>query len=292
MRKVLAGVGFLWVAGVAAIAHADGDLLTPRSLGMGDSLRASASGSLATTLNPAGVALTRTYVLEGGYGYRAADHSNIQAVSLCDSVTSRVAACLAYDHLSSDLTTDGQGDRSRHEVGLTTATPLGDSLAFGVTWRYVSYNENPPPSMTAHSHDGFLLDAGLTYRLLPTLNLGVVGYNLVGADDDAYARALGFGMAFNLTPSLLVAADGRYDFGRDTGRYGGGAEYLFSGDGSQGVPVRVGYLYDAGLKASYVTGGLGFITQRLAVDIGARGQVDGPGNELMLQAGLRIFFPN
>jgi hypothetical protein len=293
MRKILVGLGFLWIGAAASPVLADPDVITPRALAMGESLRASASGALSTSLNPAGVALTKTYVLEGGYAYRAADHSNIQAVSICDSVTSRVAACLAYDHLSADMTTDGQGERRRHEVGLTTATPLGEALAFGVTWRYVSYTENPPPSMTSRSHDGFLMDAGLAYRLLPSLNLGVAGYNLIGNDDGVYTRGLGFGMAFNPTPSFLIAADGRYDLDRSTGRYGGGLEYLISGgDGQQGVPVRVGYVYDASGKTSYVTGGLGLISTRIAIDLGVRKQVDGVGDELMMQAGLRVFFPN
>jgi len=292
MRKFLVGLGFLCAAGGASVGHADPDVLSPRALGMGESLRAAATGSLSTTQNPAGVALTKSYVLEGGYGYRPEDHSNIESISICDSVTSRVAACLAYDHLTSDLTTDGQGDRTRHEVGLTLGVPLGDSLAIGTTSRYVSYSESPPPAMTAHPHDGFLLDAGMTYRLLQSLSLGVAGYNLIGNDDAVYARALGVGLAFNAGP-LLIAADGKYDWGKQAARYGGGAEYVFSGsDGQQGVPVRLGFVYDDGLKASYLTGGLGIVTPRIAIDIGARKELDGPGNELMLQAGLRLFLPN
>jgi len=260
---------------------------------MGESLRAAATGSLSTTQNPAGAALAKSYVIEGGYGYRPEDHSNIEAVSICDSVTSRVAACLAYDHLSADLTTAGQGDRSRHEVGLTLATPLGEKFAIGVTQRYVSYTEEPTGALANNSHDGYQLDAGMTLRLTPTLAVAAVGYNLIGNDDAQYARALGFGMAFNLLPTLLVAADGRYDFAASNGRYGGGAEYIFSGaDGQQGVPLRLGYVYDAGLGTSYLTGGLGFMTPRVAIDVGARTQVAGPGNEFMIQAGLRLFLPN
>src|SRR5215831_14405916 len=140
MRRFFAWMAFMSIAGPAATVRAEPEVVSPRALGMGESLRAAASGGLATSLNPAGVALSRMYVLEGGYGYRPEDHSNIQAASICDSVTSRVAACLSYNHLSSDLTTDGQGDRSRHDAGLTVAVPLGD-LALGTTWRYVSYNE-------------------------------------------------------------------------------------------------------------------------------------------------------
>jgi hypothetical protein len=291
-RQVLVGWGILCAGGLVH-ADNDADILSPRSLGMGESLRAAASGSLATTQNPAGVALTKSYVIEGGYGYRPEDHSNIEAVSICDSVTSRVGACLAYNHLSADLTTAGQGDRSRHELGLTVATPLGESFALGVTQRYVSYTEEPTGGLANNSHDGYMLDAGMTLKLMPTLAVAAVGYNLIGNDDAQYARALGFGMAFNVAPTFLIAADGRYDFAAENGRYGGGAEYVFSGaDGQQGVPLRLGYVYDAGHGTSYLTGGLGFMTPRVAIDVGARTQVAGPGNEFMIQAGLRLFLPN
>src|SRR5262249_33649941 len=161
---------------------------------MGESLRAASTGSLATILNPAGLVLTRNYVLEGAYGYRPDDHANIQSISVCDSVTTRVAACLYYTHLSADVTLDGQGSRHRHDVGLTLAVPLAEGLSLGVTNKYISYSENLPDlSMVDQSHSGFLLDAGLSYRVAPSLALALVGYNLVGNDDGLYTRALGFG---------------------------------------------------------------------------------------------------
>lgn len=297
MWKLRAGSVFLWIAvggGGVSVARADFVELSPRALGMGESLRAAATGALAITQNPAGIALSKTYVLEGDYGYRPDDHTNVEMVSVCDSVTARVGACLSYNHLSSDFTTNGQGDRSRHEFGLTVGVPLGDNLTLGTTTRYVTYSEEPPATVASNnSHDGFILDVGMTYRLLSTLNIGVAAYNLTGGDDANYARALGFGMAFNLTSSLLLAADGRYDFGTDNGRYGGGVEYMFSGaDGQQGVPVRAGYVYDELLKASYVTGGIGLATPRVGIDVGARKQVDGIGDELLVEASLRLFFPN
>ena len=278
-------------AASAGFARADSDVLGARSLAVGESLRAAASGSLATSLNPAGAAMTRAYVIEGGYGYRPDDKSHIQAVSLCDSVTSRVAACLYYTHLSADPSE--AGDRSLHEFGITTAVPLGSSLALGVTNRYVSYSESVTEELPIDSSKkGLLFDAGIMYRVFQPLSLAFVGYNLIGADDDRYARAIGFGAAFNAADRLTFAADGRYDFGTEGARYGGGAEYLFSGSEAQaGIPIRAGYVYDAKTSGSFVTAGAGFITPRVALDIGARKQVS-EGDELMLQLSLRLFLPN
>jgi hypothetical protein len=286
-RLLLAG---LCSIGMVGVAHAESDLLNPRAIAVGEALRAAATGALAISLNPAGLALARSYVIEGSYGYRPEDHAHVEAVSLCDSVTSRVAACLSYNHLSAD---PAVGERSWHEAALTMAIPLGDSLSFGITNKYVSYSESMAETPPAdNSHKGFLLDSGLTFKVIPSLAVAVVGYNLFGGDKAQYARALGGGMAFNVSSHILLAADGRYDFEHTSGRYGGGFEYLFSAaEGTQGIPIRAGYVYDSSNHGSYLTGGLGFITPRVGVDIGVRKQVS-DGNEFMFQASLRVFFPN
>jgi hypothetical protein len=58
------------------------------------------------------------------------------------------------------------------------------------------------------------------------------------------------------------------------------------------VPLRGGYVYDSLLKASYITGGIGLVTPRIGIDVGARKQVDGPGDEFLVETSLRLFFPN
>ena len=115
-RNLVAVLSMLFISGPA---RADVDAMSPRATGVGESLRAAATGSLATTINPAGLALARSYVLEASYGYRATDHAHIQTASVCDSVTTRVAACLSYVHLSADPSVPG--DFSLHEGGLTLA---------------------------------------------------------------------------------------------------------------------------------------------------------------------------
>src|SRR5437763_1457904 len=91
----------------AAAAHAQStEVLEPRSLALGESLRADATGSLAIALNPSGLPLSHGYQLEGTFGYRPTDHANVETVSIYDSVTSRVAACLYYQHLGSSANTD------------------------------------------------------------------------------------------------------------------------------------------------------------------------------------------
>jgi hypothetical protein len=284
-----------WLLGLSVFAtgfaRADEDVLSPRAIGVGEALRAAATGSLATTLNPAGIVTNRSYVIEGSYGYRPDDKSHIQMVSICDSVTTRVGACIYYRHLSADPSE--AGDRSLHDVGITAAIPLGPNLAFGVTNRYVSYSESVMEEVPVDtSKKGLMLDAGMTFRVFDPLSVALVGYNLFGGDDQRYSRALGGGLAFNAGQRLLIAADVKWDFEAETARFGGGAEYIFAGaDTQQGIPIRLGYVYDSAGEGSYVTGGLGFITPRVGIDLGARKQV-AQGDELMLQFSLRLFLPN
>jgi hypothetical protein len=290
MVKHVAGLLLGSLVFATGFARADEDVLSPRAVALGEALRAAASGALAAILNPAGIVTTRTYVIEGSYGYRPDDKSHIQMVSICDSVTTRVGACIYYRHLSADPSE--MGDRTLHDVGITAAIPLGANLAFGLTNRYVSYADSVMEAVPVDtSKKGFLLDAGMTFRVMAPLSVAIVGYNLVGADDVRYARALGGGIAFN-AGRLLVAADMKYDFGVEAARFGGGAEYLFSGaDAQQGIPLRLGYVYDSEEKGSYLTGGLGFVTPRVAIDLAARKQV-AEGDELMMQFSLRLFLPN
>jgi hypothetical protein len=272
-------------------ARAETDVLSPRAIGVGEALRAAATGSLATTLNPAGIITSRTYVIEGSYGFRPDDKSHIQMVSICDSVTTRVGACIYYRHLSADPSE--AGDRTLHDVGITMAVPLGPYLAFGVTNRYTRYTETVMEEVPIEtSKKGLMFDAGLTLKVMGPLSVALVGYNLIGGDDKRYARAMGGGIAFNAGERLLIAADMKYDFEAENARLGGGVEYLFTGaEAQQGIPIRLGYVYDTEEKGSYVTGGLGFVTPRVGIDLGARKQVS-EGDELMLQFSLRLFLPN
>src|SRR5690606_10227905 len=76
-----------------------------------------------------------------------------------------------------------------------------------------------------------------------------------------------------------------------TGRYGGGLEYFLQGGNRQnGYPLRAGLVYDSTLEATYLTAGVGFLSRSLGLDVGLRKQVSN-GDELMIQASLRIFGP-
>ena len=76
----------------------------------------------------------------------------------------------------------------------------------------------------------------------------------------------------------------------DTGRYGGGLEYFVAtADRQTGYPLRAGAVHDV-VAGTYVTGGLGIITVKYALDVGVRKQVR-DGDDLQLGVALRVFGP-
>src|SRR5262245_47321041 len=124
--KSLAGIAFavaMVVASSTEAARASSltDYFGPRETALGESMRADAQGSLATALNPAGLALSRQLVFEGSFGYRPEDSTSTVAASACDS-TVPVPGCFYYHYFTSRPELGNvEFSRRVHEFGLATA---------------------------------------------------------------------------------------------------------------------------------------------------------------------------
>lgn len=286
--------GLLGVLAIVGPARADADLLNdglgPRELAVGESRRAEATGALAVSLNPAGLPLTRELVFEGSYGYRPVDKASLVGVSACDS-TNLLPGCFYYHYAGATPELDGMdAHRRTHTGGITLARTINARIAVGAGVKYL--NARGAAMDGSEDRSGFNWDAGAVVRLTDTLNLAAVGYNLAGTRNVDIARSIGTGAHLRASPQLGIGFDARWNLDADgaTGRYGGGGEYLAtSGDGRTGYPIRLGAVHDV-TAGTYVTGGLGYATTKLALDVGARYQVV-DGDELFVTASLRIFGP-
>jgi hypothetical protein len=274
----------------AAPARADSptDYLGPRELAVGEAMRADARGSTAITLNPAGLSLTRELAFDGTYGYTGGGDDGVHAASIsgCDSTTP-IAGCLYYRYY---LRPGDDSSFRVHEVGSTAARAFGQSVAAGLT---VKYFDTAGPG---DDDSGFAVDAGLVARLSENFRIGATGHNLINGGAFQYPRAVGAGLSARLLPALSLHADGMWQIEREegsegsTGRYGGGAEYFLSAaDRQTGYPLRIGLVHDVAVDATYVTGGLGIMSTSVALDLGARKQLE--GDEFTVLASLRIFGP-
>jgi len=273
-----------------------------RSLGMGASLRGAATGS-AAALNPAGAALVKAYAVEGSYGYRADDGETQLNASAADSTT-RVAMNIyyAYAGAAADImmgTGLGQLDRTRHEIGAATAIPVSDRFALGLTPKYTRanatvYDPAAQTTTTVVDKSRFNLDVGGVVALAPRLTLGVVGYNLLAHDTD-YPRAVGGGLAFGFGQSALLSLDGLVDLtsSKDAGagsekrvRISGGAELVLANQ----YPIRGGAIWQSFDGSTYLTGGVGYQSPRVGLDLAIRQKVRG-GDETAGLVALKFYLP-
>jgi hypothetical protein len=279
----------------ATAARGDIDATSVRSLSMGDALRAAAVGGAAMHLNPSGMTLLRAYQLEGSYLFRTSDSTDTFDVSVTDSVTSRVGAGVYFDYVNADArdpTGVKVGNRSGWESGVALAAPVADFLTIGVLPKYMSITQ---PSSAGGSAEGFTIDVGATLRPLPIVQAGVVGQNLVEMNSTRAPRQFAFGFAMNLFDAALADFDVVFDF--DSARLEGrgdhhdtiyhlGGEYLLGGK----VAVRAGYIHDGGLGQNDLALGTGIVTQSIAIDVGGRKPLDGPGDRSILYGvAVRLF---
>jgi hypothetical protein len=284
-------------------ANAVDDLMGARGLAMGNALTAAANGSAGLFLNPAGMILSRSYAIEGIFLYRPQDTLLQACISVVDSHTSRVAAGLyyAYTHSSPRVVLTEAKDgtlrdvditRSGHEVGLSLAYPFGNFASIGTTTRYQNLSSHAPsaipgePDETLDDVSTFDMDVGVVFRLGGSFNLGIVGRNLVSGSPE-YPRRLALGASYSLGTRFLVDFDTVIDFQRYDGvseAFNLGAEIFVSK-----LAIRAGFSHDTGEQRTYVTGGLGFVAQRFAIEAGLRQGVQG-GARSLLAASIRLFF--
>lgn len=282
------------VASLIGSAHAEGDALVdtlgPREIAVGEAMRGAATGASAIGLNPAGLPLNRELVFEGGYGYRFSDDASLIGVSACDS-TNALPGCFYYSYAGSSPELGGMTlSRRTHLAGMSLAYPVTPRVFIGTSVKYFNFDSEVMGETAA---SGVNWDLGATLRISELVNVGIAGYNLWGVDSPELARAVGGGLLARPIDALAVSFDARWKLDEDdrSARYGGGAElFLRPGNGQSGFPIRVGALHDNGLDTTYLSGGVGYASMKLAVDVAARFAVAGPEDTLII-ASLRFYGP-
>jgi len=281
------------VAMFVGTAHADGDslvdMLGPREVALGDAMRASATGASAIALNPAGLPLSRDVVFEGGYGYRASDSASLFGISACDT-TAGVPGCFFYNYAGASPEMDGaKMSTTTHVGGLVSAYSVTPRVFLGSTVKYFHFDSNVPYQPSA---SGFNWDLGSTVRLTDVINLGVAGYNLLGANSTQFPRAVGGGMMARPFSMLSVSFDSRWRLDGPSGaRYGGGLEFFpRTGSGQTGFPIRAGAVRDNSMGATFLSAGLGVAAMKYGIDIGARRGISGSSETLVI-ASMRFYGP-
>jgi hypothetical protein len=301
VRRFLALASLLVLAGAggwSSPAWAYDDYPGTRPLGMGGASRAWAVGDAGPLLNPSGMSLTKTFILEGSYGYgRQLTEHFLHASAVDNTSPYGVAGGLYYTYHSAEprLGVGGHG----HEAGLALSFPVGPAVAVGATVKYFRFAD---ADAVGANDGGVTLDLGLTVHPIPLLSVAVVGTNLIDQKNGNAPQAAGFGIAVTPSDSIVLAIDGVHRFTADnyTGRKGtslmGGGEWTVV----QRFGARLGGGYDATTGNGYVTAGVSVISEIGAFDAGIRQDVSrheiSPGiyaeRETFAGVSLRLFMPN
>ncbi len=258
---------------------------TPRALGMGDAVRAVGLGTSGLYFNPACLSQIRQYAIDTGYGYQGDGKVHDFHVSVADSQTNpEVAAGFGYTYSQSNLTpTRFKG----HDLRAAVSTAFGDEalrFGFGAGFRYLKVTGQKDPVTMAS------FDVGAVLSVQGLFHVGVSGQNLVTRSAVHAPKTLGVGAALTVS-DLTVAGEATLDFdSRDSTKAspGFGVEYVALGS----LAIRAGFYWDRVTVPDQkrVSGGLGYVSQYVGVDVGYAHDVQRAGN-WMIESSVRVFLP-
>jgi hypothetical protein len=259
-----------------------GEIETPRTAALGGATRAFSSSLEALFTNPANMATARIYHLGALAQIWPEASRQSYGAGIVDSVvsSSRLAGGIGGTWNRQDP--DGV-DREYIDLRLALAFPFSDSFYVGLGGRYLMLAEEGwyglSPSAASAGLDqekivnGFAMDAGVTIKPNEQLAISLVGNNVNnpghGFQPTSIAGGIGYG-----TKQWTLEADLLGDFttwDHSSVRAMLGFE-LLAGDR---YPLRLGYRYDEGADSHALSGGLGYIDQSFAAEVGVRRTVSG-----------------
>jgi len=270
-------------------AYAYGENETPRSLAMGNAVRAVGNGTTAVFSNPANMALSRLYHIEASGLFTPEATRALGGATIVDSITSstKIAGGLSIVAGVVDPVSPGETGlgRSYFDARVAAALPLGDKFFIGLGGRYMRMIQDGfgPLDDTGLANysavsgglvdeagqrkplvDTFTVDAGATLRLGQSFHIGVVGQNLTHPGNSILPTTVGGGFGY-ASKDFTLAVDGLADFdswGKTTARFGAGGEYL----AADHYPIRLGYRFDQGAGVHAISGGFGYTGTEFAIE--------------------------
>lgn len=279
-----AGIVLAAVVAIPATLPARTPGASSRALGMGDAVRAVGLGTSGLYFNPACLSQIRQYAIDAGYGYQGGDKVHNLHVSVSDSQTNpEIAAGFAYTYSQSNLA----GARFKgHDIRAAASTAFGDEglrFGFGAGFRYLKVSGKDPVTMGS-------FDVGAVLSVRGLFHVGVSGQNLVTRSKEWAPRLLGAGTAVTVS-NLTISGEVTLDFdSRPSTKAspGFGAEYI----AFEALAVRAGFYWDRVFQPDQkrVSGGLGYISQYVGVDVGYAHDVQAPENWL-IESSVRVFLP-
>ncbi|MEZ4294292.1 MAG: hypothetical protein R3B70_04900 [Polyangiaceae bacterium] len=275
----------------------EGEQETARTAAMGGAMRAWGAGTGAMFLNPANLAETRAYHIEGVLQLTPEAARQSYGAVIMDSVTNKLAGGVAV--VGSFVDPDGI-DRTTLDVRVGLSYPIADRFLLGVAGHYIRSTQLGGGPLGDSPFSGGLVDgegrfpfietatfdAGLTIKITEGLALSALGTNLTYPNNGVLPTTFGGGIGY-AGESFAIEADAVADlnsWGEPTARAMVGAEYLVA----SAFPIRLGYRYDQGAEQHSLSGGLGYITREFSVEASVRRALDERGPTTVV-VGLAYF---
>ncbi len=290
-------------------AYDKGDMEGPRYTAFGGAQAALGSSTTAVYDNPANLASSRVYHFEGIIGLSPEANRQTYGGGIADSSTNQLAARPAGTDAANGLaggiagtwsTMDTDGiNRQWTDLRVALAYPVLPNLFVGLTGRYLQVNQatgrGPFGSDLVSSGTPdqglaslFTFNAGVTYRPIPALSLGVVGQNLTYPNHPLAPTTVtgGIGLDFHVFSAEVDALTDFTTYGYATERLMVGAEaFIFDR-----LAIRLGYRFDAGDRVHSVSGGLGWIDKHFSAEASVRQDVVADHPNTFVVFGFRYFY--
>lgn len=254
------------------------DLAGPRAVGIGAAIGI-ASGNDAIYVNPAALAARRRYSAEAQSWFErrgSETTAQVWTASVADSLSSSVAAAVAYGHVTEGLETGSL-------YHLAMAGSIAEGIYLGVAGKY--YDLSGDESVSAAT-----VDAGILWQVAEYVSLGVAGYNLAPTGQElVLPRGVGAGIAIGSDRSIQGSFDWRANLdrgGETTNRYAFGAEVLLGGL----APLRASYVIDETLDTRWWSIGAGLVSGNGGgIDVAYRQSLDDP-DARVISAAVKLQF--
>lgn len=238
-----------------------------RGMALGTGLRASSVSTSALAYSPAGLAFGRLYHIEGNVDYIPDANGVALGAGVVDSSTSQLGAGVGIRGFIS-----GAGGWGGVDGRLGLAFPFSEAFAVGLAGRYITLSADDDQGDSQTLAQGFTMDASFRIRPAASFQIDLGAYNFIPQDNAMVPVQLGTALAFGISDALSLGADFLIDtstFGKPQFLTGAGLEFLAGG----AVPLRIGYRFDTGREIHCVTGGIGYTSQYVGLDLSLRQQV-------------------
>lgn len=307
MRPTMHRPGRLWFVGILALAASsalpqranaqsalppplvtnEGVDETARAAGMNGALHAWGYGTTALFQNPANLAASQAYHLEGIVQLTPEAARQAYGAAIMDSITNKLAGGVSF--VATFIDPDGL-NRQTMDGRLGLAYPITDRFLIGLGGRYfrgtqLGVGPFGDSKFSGGLGDGsggrtpfletFTFDAGVTLRATEGLSISAFGKNLTFLNNGVLPTTLGGGIGYT-TSGLTVEVDGLADldsWSKPTARIMAGAEYLIAGS----FPLRAGYRFDQGADQSSISLGFGYTGREFSVEAAVRRAISDQG---------------